>query len=54
MALEVPLSDVLREVSDAVAVQEAALRRELAPREVGARPLQVAKAAPSDVVASAA
>jgi XRE family transcriptional regulator, stress-response regulator len=46
-ALDVPLSEVLREVSDAVAVQEAALT-------VEATPLKVAEAAPGDVVASAA
>ncbi len=46
-ALDVPLSDVLREVSDAVAVQEAALAIE-------ATPLQVAAPAAADVVASAA
>ena len=46
-ALEVPLSDVLREVSDAVAVQEAALAR-------AATPLQVASRESGEVVASAA
>lgn len=46
-ALDVPLSDVLREVSDAVAVQEAALAIE-------ATPLPVGGPAAGDVVASAA
>ncbi len=50
MALDVPLSDVLREVSDAVAVQEAAL----SAQQAGATPLPVAKRASADVVASAA
>ena len=45
-ALDMPLSDVLREVSDAVAVEEAA--RLATPITVGARP------AAGDVVASAA
>lgn len=45
-ALDVALSDVLREVSDAVAVEEAA--RLATPITVGARP------APGEVVASAA
>ncbi|MEZ5094294.1 helix-turn-helix domain-containing protein [Nocardioides sp.] len=49
-ALDVPLSAVLREVSDAVAEREA----ELAPVAVEATPLQVAKPAAGDVVASAA
>ncbi len=50
-ALEVPLSDVLREVSDAVAAQES----ELAPaRTVEATPLPVATPDAGDVVASAA
>ena len=48
-ALEVPLSDVLREVSDAVAVEEAALAAAAAtPMIVGARRRA------GDVVASAA
>jgi transcriptional regulator with XRE-family HTH domain len=49
-ALEVPLSDVLREVSDAVAVEELAqgLRR------VEATPITSARPAAGDVVASAA
>jgi transcriptional regulator with XRE-family HTH domain len=45
-ALDLPLSDVLRDVSDAVALEEAAL-------ELAATPIQVARPA-SDVVASAA
>jgi transcriptional regulator with XRE-family HTH domain len=44
-ALEAPLSDVLREVSDAVAVEEAA---------VAATPITVNARAVGDVVASAA
>lgn len=46
MALEAPLSDVLREVSDAIAVEEAALRA--TPISVGSRTRV------GDVVASAA
>ena len=46
-ALDVPLSDVLRDVSDAVAVEEAA-------RELKATPISVAQRTSSDVVASAA
>ena len=46
-ALEVPLSDVLREVSDQVAIQERAL-------EVAATPIAVNGRAAGDVVASAA
>ena len=48
-ALAMPLSDVLREVSDAVALEEAAL----ATTTVGATPITVSRARP-DVVASAA
>lgn len=53
-ALEIPLSHVLREVSVAVAEQEAVLaletlQVEATPIQVGARPTQ-----PGDVVASAA
>jgi transcriptional regulator with XRE-family HTH domain len=44
-ALDVPLSDVLREVSDAVALEEAA---------VAATPIPVGRARGGDVVASAA
>ena len=47
-ALEVPLSDVLREVSDAVAVEEAAVAAAATPMIVGA-PRRT-----GDVVASAA
>ncbi|KRF34255.1 helix-turn-helix domain-containing protein [Nocardioides sp. Soil805] len=52
-ALDLPLSDVLREVSDAVAVEELAqgLRRVDA---VTATPITSARPAPGDVVASAA
>ena len=46
-ALDLPLSDVLRDVSDAVALEEAAL-------ELAATPIQVASARRGDVVASAA
>lgn len=49
-ALDVPLSDVLREVSDAVAAQEAIL----AAHALEATPIQVGSAAAGDVVASAA
>jgi XRE family transcriptional regulator, stress-response regulator len=45
-ALDVPLSDVLRDVSDAVAVEEAALVIQATPIKVGTRS--------RDVVASAA
>ncbi len=45
-ALDVPLSEVLRDVSDAVAVEEAALVIEATPIKVGTRS--------RDVVASAA
>ncbi len=47
-ALDVPLSDVLRDVSDAVAVEEAALVIEATPIKVGTRSRS------RDVVASAA
>ncbi len=50
-ALDVPLSDVLREVSDVVAAQETG--REVA-RSVEATPLPVAAPGSGDVVASAA
>lgn len=52
-ALDLPLSDVLREVSDAVAVEELAqgLRR---VESVEATPIGSARAAAGDVVASAA
>ncbi len=46
-ALDVPLSDVLREVSDAVAVEEAAL-------SLTATALPVGRSSGGDVVASAA
>ncbi|CUR55725.1 Putative Helix-turn-helix domain protein (fragment) [metagenome] len=45
-ALDVPLSDVLRDVSDAVALEEAALLIQATPIKVGSRS--------RDVVASAA
>jgi transcriptional regulator with XRE-family HTH domain len=45
-ALDVPLSDILRDVSDAVAVEEAALVIQATPIKVGSRS--------RDVVASAA
>lgn len=52
-ALDVPLSSVLRDVSDAVALEEAAL--ELASIELAPTPLPVARAASrGHVVASAA
>ena len=46
-ALDTPLSDVLREVSDAVAVEEARLA-------IGTTPLPVGRRSAGDVVASAA
>jgi len=46
-ALDLPLSDVLRDVSDAVALEEAAL-------ELAATPIAVASSRRGDVVASAA
>ena len=49
-ALDLPLSDVLREVSDAVAVEEIALGL----RSIEATPISSARPAPGDVVASAA
>ena len=50
MAMDLPLSDVLREVSDAVAIEERALEL----RSVDATPIAAARPAPGDVVASAA
>lgn len=44
-ALDLPLSDVLRDVSDAVAVEERALEIVPTPITVGARPGVVASAA---------
>jgi transcriptional regulator with XRE-family HTH domain len=49
-ALDVPLSELLSEVSDAVALEEAAMAVRLQPLEVGAVPLSTN----GDVVASAA
>ena len=46
-ALDTPLSDVLREVSDAVAVEEAR-------QAIGTTPLPVGRRSAGDVVASAA
>jgi len=53
-ALEVPLSDVLREVSDAVALEESALALEVASIEVGSLEVAGSGIHGSDVVASAA
>ena len=53
-ALEVPLSDVLREVSDAVAVEESALALEVASIEVGSLDVAGTGIRGTDVVASAA
>ena len=53
-ALDVPLSDVLREVSDAVAVEEAALALEVASIEVGSLDVGGTGIRGTDVVASAA
>ena len=52
-ALDVPLSDVLREVSDAVAIEEAALALEVSSIEVGSLEVAGRRARP-EVVASAA
>ena len=53
-ALDMPLSDVLRNVSDAVALEEAALALEVSSIEVGSREVAGADVLGSDVVASAA
>jgi transcriptional regulator with XRE-family HTH domain len=53
-ALDVPLSDVLREVSDAVALEEAALALEVASIEVATLEVGSPRLRGSDVVASAA
>lgn len=52
-ALDVPLSEILSEVSDAVALEEAALAVRLEPVEVG-NPVLTGRKASGDVVASAA
>ena len=52
-ALDMPLSDVLREVSDAVAMEEAALALEVSSIEVGSLEVSGGSLGPS-VVASAA
>ena len=51
-ALDVPLSEILSEVADAVALEEAAMAIRLQPVELGAEPL--ASPGHGDVVASAA
>ena len=53
-ALDMPLSDVLREVSDAVAIEEAALALEVASIEVGSLDVAGTGIRGTDVVASAA
>ena len=53
-ALDVPLSDVLREVSDAVALEEAAVALEVASIEVASLEVGGTGLRGSDVVASAA
>lgn len=53
-ALDVPLSDVLREVSDAVALEEAALALEVASIEISALEVGSSALHGPDVVASAA
>jgi transcriptional regulator with XRE-family HTH domain len=53
-ALDVPLSDVLREVADAVALAETALALEVASIEVATLEVGAAGLHDSDVVASAA
>ncbi len=50
MAMDLPLSDVLREVSDAVAIEE----RALGLHSVDATPIATVRSAAGDVVASAA
>lgn len=51
-ALDVPLSEILSEVSDAVALEEAAMAIRLQPVELGSEPLS--EPGHGDVVASAA
>ena len=51
-ALDVPLSEILSEVADAVALEEAAMAIRLQPVELGSEPL--ASPGHGDVVASAA
>jgi transcriptional regulator with XRE-family HTH domain len=53
-ALDVPLSDVLREVSDAVALEEAALALEVASLEIATLEVGSPALRGPDVVASAA
>jgi transcriptional regulator with XRE-family HTH domain len=53
-ALDVPLSDVLREVSDAVALEEAALALEVASLEIATLEVGSPGLRGPDVVASAA
>lgn len=53
-ALDMPLSDVLREVSDAVALEEAAMALEVASLEVTSLEVGGTGLRGSDVVASAA
>jgi transcriptional regulator with XRE-family HTH domain len=53
-ALDMPLSDVLREVSDAVALEEAAMALEVASLEVTSLDVAGTGLRGSDVVASAA
>jgi transcriptional regulator with XRE-family HTH domain len=54
-ALDVPLSEILSEVADAVALEEAAMAVRLETVEIGAEPLSAARREPNgDVVASAA
>lgn len=53
-ALDMPLSDVLREVSDAVALEEAAIAMEVASIEIATLEVGGSGLRGSDVVASAA
>jgi transcriptional regulator with XRE-family HTH domain len=53
-ALDVPLSDVLREVSDAVALEEAAMALEVASLEIASLEVGSTGLRRPDVVASAA
>jgi transcriptional regulator with XRE-family HTH domain len=53
-ALDVPLSEILSEVSDAVALEEAAMAVRLTPLELGSQQISAPTSGTGDVVASAA
>ncbi|GAB2858514.1 helix-turn-helix domain-containing protein [Nocardioides pacificus] len=53
-ALDLPLSEVLRDVSDAIALEEAAIALETARLEIPAVPVGARRGRSGDVVASAA